>query len=53
MSGYLPERPEYKWLEKQINEQHPSARWARNPDEVDKKGLRLSCAEARARSECD
>ena len=39
--GYLPERPEYKWLEKQINEQHPSPRWARNLDEVDKKGLRF------------
>ena len=39
--GHLPERPEYRWLEDQINEQHPQPRWARMLDDVDKKGLRF------------
>ena len=39
--GFLPERPDYKWLEQQINEQHPSPRWARMLDDVDAKGLRF------------
>ena len=39
--GYLPARPEYTWLEKEINEQHPQPRWARMLDEVDAKGLRF------------
>jgi len=39
--GYLPERPEYTWLEAQINERHPQPRWARNLNAVDEKGLRF------------
>ena len=39
--GMLPERPEYKWLEQQINEKFPTPRWARMLDDVDKKGLRF------------
>ena len=39
--GSLPERPDYKWLEAQINEQHPEPRWARMLGEVDEKGLRF------------
>jgi len=39
--GCLPERPEYKWLEAQINAQHPAPRWARKLGEVDDKGLRF------------
>ena len=37
----LPERPDYKWLEAQINEQHPQPRWARMLNDVDEKGLRF------------
>ena len=39
--GCLQERPEYKWLEAQINEQHPQPRWARMLNDVDEKGLRF------------
>mmetsp|Transcript_60389 Transcript_60389/g.100246 ORF Transcript_60389/g.100246 Transcript_60389/m.100246 type:complete len:283 (-) Transcript_60389:94-942(-) len=39
--GCLPERPDYKWLEAQINAQHPQPRWARMLNEVDTKGLRF------------
>ena len=39
--GYLRERPEYKWIEAQINQRHPQPRWARMLDEVDQKGLRF------------
>jgi len=39
--GSLPERPDYKWLENAINEQHPQPRWARMLNEVDQKGLRF------------
>ena len=39
--GCLPERPDYKWLEAQINERHPQPRWARMLGEVDEKGLRF------------
>ena len=28
--GALPSRPEYSWLEAQINARHPSPRWARS-----------------------
>ena len=40
-AGALPERPEYKWVEEQINTQHPQPRWARNLNDVDEKGLRF------------
>lgn len=39
--GYLDERPEYTWIEEQINAQHPSPRWARALDKVDSEGLRF------------
>lgn len=39
--GSLPARPDYKWIEAQINEQHPQPRWARMLNEVDEKGLRF------------
>lgn len=39
--GYLDARPEYTWLEQQINEQHPAPRWARQLDKVEEKGLRF------------
>jgi len=39
--GCLPERPEYAWLEAQINTNHPQPRWARRLGEVDEKGLRF------------
>ena len=39
--GALPERPDYKWIEEQINAQHPQPRWARNLNAVDKEGLRF------------
>jgi len=39
--GALPERPEYKWLEQQINERHPKPRWARKLGEVEEQGLRF------------
>ena len=34
-------RPEYAWLEAQINARHPQPRWARKLGEVDEKGLRF------------
>ena len=37
----LPERPEYTWLEAQINERHPEPRWARMLNDADEKGLRF------------
>eukprot|EP00965_Chrysotila_dentata_P242374 6204840-Pleurochrysis_carterae.AAC.1 len=37
----LPTRPDYAFLEQQINEQHPSPRWARMLDEADAQGLRF------------
>ena len=39
--AYLSERPEYEWLEQQINARHPSPRWARNLDKVEEEGLRF------------
>ena len=39
--GALPERPEYKWLEAQINEQHPQPRWMRMMNVAEEKGLRF------------
>lgn len=39
--GSLPERPEYKWIETQINEQFPQPRWARQLNKVDEQGLRF------------
>ena len=39
--GALKARPEYKWIEAQINQRHPQPRWARMLDEVDQKGLRF------------
>ena len=39
--GCLEERPTYKWLETQINEQHPQPRWARLVGEADQKGPRF------------
>jgi len=39
--GRLDERPKYKWLEAQINEQHPQPRWARLLNKADEKGLRF------------
>ena len=39
--GCLEERPEYTWLEAQINQNHPQPRWARKLGEVDQKGLRF------------
>jgi len=38
---YLSDRPEYAWLEQQINARHPSPRWARQLDKVDAEGLRF------------
>ena len=39
--AYLPDRPDYKWLEAQINARHPQPRWARMLNDVDEKGLRF------------
>ena len=39
--GCLDARPDYRWIEAQINERHPTPRWARKLDEVDEKGLRF------------
>jgi len=39
--GALPSRPEYSWLEAQINARHPSPRWARQLSRVDEEGLRF------------
>lgn len=39
--GALDERPDYVWLEAQINERHPEPRWARNLNDVEQKGLRF------------
>jgi len=39
--GCLPERPDYAWLERQINERHPEPRWSRLLGVADEKGLRF------------
>jgi len=39
--GALPERPSYKWIEQQINKNHPEPRWARKMTEAEEKGLRF------------
>jgi len=39
--GALPDRPDYKWLEQQINSRHPEPRWARKMGEAEEKGLRF------------
>jgi len=39
--GCLETRPEYAWLEAQINERHPQPRWARQLSKVDSQGLRF------------
>lgn len=38
---YLSERPDYAWIEEQINARHPSPRWARQLDKVEEEGLRF------------
>lgn len=39
--GALTERPSYKWIEQQINKNHPEPRWARKMTEAEEKGLRF------------
>ena len=39
--GCLDARPEYAWLEAQINARHPQPRWARQLSKVDTEGLRF------------
>jgi len=39
--GCLDARPEYAWLEAQINSRHPQPRWARQLSKVDTEGLRF------------
>jgi hypothetical protein len=41
-SQTLPERPEYRAIEKEINRLFPAPRWARKLDEVEKQGLRFA-----------
>ena len=41
LDGCLDARPEYAWLEAQINSRHPQPRWARQLSKVDTEGLRF------------